>query len=145
MVKAIRALVALGIAASLCGLAFTNASAAVADDGDGYTPPVVNCAPGTVPGWLNEHGDPTSCVDNHPCIATATQDFDCNPIAPAIVAPPAAAPAAPVQSAHSAAPEPSAAPTAPQVTAAAPACVTRPPLLPCDRPADPHVSIWMLP
>lgn len=32
-----------------------------------YTPPVVDCPEHTVPGWLNEHGDPTSCVGDHPC------------------------------------------------------------------------------
>lgn len=32
-----------------------------------YTPPVLDCQPGTVPGWTNEHGDPTSCVSNNPC------------------------------------------------------------------------------
>jgi len=26
-----------------------------------------SCAPGTVPGWLNENGEPTACVSNHPC------------------------------------------------------------------------------
>lgn len=31
-----------------------------------YTPPVLNCQPGTAPGWINEHGDPTACVDNQP-------------------------------------------------------------------------------
>lgn len=34
---------------------------------DDYTAPVLNCEPGTVPGWLNEHGDPTSCVGDLPC------------------------------------------------------------------------------
>lgn len=32
-----------------------------------YTPPVVDCAEGTVPGILNEQGDPTACVSNNPC------------------------------------------------------------------------------
>lgn len=32
-----------------------------------YEPPVLNCGEWEVPGWLNEHGDPTSCVSNHPC------------------------------------------------------------------------------
>lgn len=32
-----------------------------------YTPPVVECEPGTVPGWLNEFGDATSCVGDNPC------------------------------------------------------------------------------
>lgn len=32
-----------------------------------YTAPIMNCGVGTVPGWLNEHGDPTSCVSNNPC------------------------------------------------------------------------------
>lgn len=32
-----------------------------------YTPPVTDCKPGTVPGWLNEHGDATSCVSDEPC------------------------------------------------------------------------------
>lgn len=32
-----------------------------------YTPPAVECEPGTAPGWLNEHGDPTSCVGDNPC------------------------------------------------------------------------------
>jgi LPXTG-motif cell wall-anchored protein len=32
-----------------------------------YTAPVMNCGEGTVPGWLNGHGDPTSCVGDNPC------------------------------------------------------------------------------
>jgi len=36
------------------------------------------CAPGTVPGWLNEKGEPTSCVSNHPC-----PGFDANACPPA--------------------------------------------------------------
>lgn len=32
-----------------------------------YTPPVVECEAGTVPGWLNEFGDATSCVGDNPC------------------------------------------------------------------------------
>jgi hypothetical protein len=32
-----------------------------------YTPPIIDCAEWTVPGWLNEHGDATSCVSNNPC------------------------------------------------------------------------------
>lgn len=35
-----------------------------------YTPPVVECPEGTTPGWLNEHGDPTSCVGDDPCPET---------------------------------------------------------------------------
>lgn len=31
-----------------------------------YEPPVLNCPEGTVPGVINEHGDPTSCVNNEP-------------------------------------------------------------------------------
>lgn len=33
---------------------------------DTYTSPVLDCPTGTVPGWLNDHGDPTSCVNNTP-------------------------------------------------------------------------------
>jgi len=29
-----------------------------------YTPPVLHCESWQVPGWLNGHGDPTSCVNN---------------------------------------------------------------------------------
>lgn len=57
-----------------------------------YTPPVVVCEPGTAPGWLNEFGDATSCVDDHPCIADETQDADCNPIPPVTVEPPTTTP-----------------------------------------------------
>jgi len=32
-----------------------------------YTAPIMNCGEGTVPGWLNEYGDPTSCVGDNPC------------------------------------------------------------------------------
>jgi hypothetical protein len=32
-----------------------------------YTPPVIECEAGTLPGWLNEFGDATSCVSNNPC------------------------------------------------------------------------------
>lgn len=32
-----------------------------------YVPPVLDCEAWQVPGWLNEHGDPTSCVGDHPC------------------------------------------------------------------------------
>lgn len=31
-----------------------------------YVPPVLNCPTGTTPGWINEHGDPTSCVNDEP-------------------------------------------------------------------------------
>ena len=27
----------------------------------------LDCPPLTVPGWLDETGEPTSCVSNHPC------------------------------------------------------------------------------
>jgi hypothetical protein len=53
---------------------------------------VLNCPAGTLPGWLDANGNPTACVDNHPCIATDTQDWLCNPIAPPV----AAAPVVPV-------------------------------------------------
>ncbi len=29
-------------------------------------PPVLNCPPGTVPGWLDEQGNPTSCISDNP-------------------------------------------------------------------------------
>lgn len=45
-----------------------------------YEPPVVDCEEGTVPGWLDEYGNPTSCITDEPCIPTAEQDADCNPI-----------------------------------------------------------------
>ena len=34
---------------------------------DDYTPPVLDCESWQVPGWLNEHGDPSGCVENLPC------------------------------------------------------------------------------
>lgn len=37
------------------------------DEEPTYTAPVINCGEGTVPGWLNEFGDPTSCVSDNPC------------------------------------------------------------------------------
>jgi len=68
----------LGFLAGLAGVMV--ATPAVAEC---YVPPVLNCLPGTVPGWLNEHGDPTGCVDDHPCVANEFQDWDCNPVVPA--------------------------------------------------------------
>jgi hypothetical protein len=50
--------------------------------------PVIVCPPNTVPGWVDANGNATSCVDNHPCVATATQDWLCNPIAAPVVAEP---------------------------------------------------------
>tara|TARA_R110002124_G_scaffold163088_6_gene330420 strand:- start:530 stop:1192 length:663 start_codon:yes stop_codon:yes gene_type:complete len=32
-----------------------------------YVPPVVECGEWEVPGILDEHGNPTGCVSNHPC------------------------------------------------------------------------------
>ena len=34
---------------------------------DDYTPPVLDCESWQLPGWLNEHGDPSGCVENLPC------------------------------------------------------------------------------
>lgn len=44
------------------------------------TPPVMVCPPGTVPGWLDEDGLPTSCVENNPTPL---------PTEPPVIAPPA--------------------------------------------------------
>lgn len=90
-----------------------------------YVPPVVNCGPNEVPGWLNEHGDPTSCVNNCPypgqtaaeCHApvtpTPTPTASLPPLhtMPATITP--SAPAAPVVT-------PSAAPAAPATTTVQP-------------------------
>lgn len=54
---------AFAIAMALLG--FGTVSSAFATEG--YVPPVLNCESWEVPGWLNEHGDPSSCVDNAPC------------------------------------------------------------------------------
>lgn len=38
-----------------------------AEDDPEVVPPVLNCEPGTVPGWLDESGNATSCVSDNPC------------------------------------------------------------------------------
>lgn len=53
----------LVIAMALFGFGAVSSAAAT----EGYVPPVLNCESWEVPGWLNEEGDPTSCVDNAPC------------------------------------------------------------------------------
>lgn len=58
-----------------------------------YTPPIVNCEEGTAPGWLNEQGDPTSCVDDHAVIETPIVVTEETPE----MVQPATVPAAPVQ------------------------------------------------
>lgn len=65
-----------------------------------YTPPVLNCESWEAPGWLNEQGDPTGCVDNAPC-PEARKGLPC----PADIPVPAPAPEAPAP-APVAAPEP---------------------------------------
>jgi hypothetical protein len=39
----------------------------MSDDMPPPLPDGFECDPGTVPGWLNEAGLPTSCVGDHPC------------------------------------------------------------------------------
>lgn len=56
------------IAISAVALAFSAFGAAsTAAATETYTPPTLDCETWQVPGWLNEHGDPTGCVDNAPC------------------------------------------------------------------------------
>lgn len=108
-----------------------------------YVPPVVECEPGTVPGWLNEHGDPTSCVDDHPCIANEVQDADCNPIVPPpvnpppAVEPPAASPPAAIETP---AIEP---PSESEPVAVTPAPVETAPTLPETGPRD-SAHLWFV-
>jgi hypothetical protein len=65
--------------------------------GPPYTPPVVDCAEGTVPGILNEQGDPTACVSNDPCpgFDVCPVDEPEVPVAPPVAVPPVE-PTAPV-------------------------------------------------
>lgn len=51
------------IVMALFGFGAVSSASATED----YIPPVLNCESWEVPGWLNEEGDPTSCVDNAPC------------------------------------------------------------------------------
>ena len=60
---------------------------------DDYTPPVLDCESWKVPGWLNEHGDPSGCVDNAPC-PEARNGLPC----PADIPAPAPVEAEPVES-----------------------------------------------
>lgn len=94
----IRTLIAAGAVAALLGgvgaVMFIPASAE-----EGYTPPVMNCGPGTVPGWLNEFGDPTSCVGDNPCPEVEFGQpcpVDILVPEPVVTAPPVPAPVVPV-------------------------------------------------
>ena len=62
---------------------------------DTFPPPLpldpLVCGPDQVPGWLNEHGEPTSCVSDHPC-----PGLDAATCEPLIVDPPEDAPDAAV-------------------------------------------------
>lgn len=53
------------VAVALALSAFGAAGSAAAEEA--YTPPTLSCEAGTIPGWLNEQGDPTSCVSDNPC------------------------------------------------------------------------------
>lgn len=79
-----------------------------------YTPPVLDCPDGTVPGWVNEHGDPTSCVTDEPNPPVVTPPV----VIPPVVTPTAETPPAVVPPADTPAPAP-----APEVTPAAAAVV----------------------
>lgn len=52
------------------------------------SPTPLHCAPGTVPGWLDGAGNPTSCVDDHPMVdPEPTATAQPAPIQPAPVQP----------------------------------------------------------
>ena len=60
----IRAILLTGIVAASLGGIFS-LTPAIAEEP--YTKPVVNCESWQAPGWLNDQGDPTGCVDNASC------------------------------------------------------------------------------
>jgi hypothetical protein len=124
---------ALALGLALTGIpAVANATDSVCMSGDGTAAlcpvTVLHCAPGTAPGWLDVNGNPISCVDDHPCIATATQDADCNPIAPPPAVKPAAKPAA----------------VAPRKPAITPAPVPAPTVAPVPAPVPSQASPWIV-
>ena len=108
------------------------AAAPVAAYADSVIP--LNCAPGTVPGWLDAQGNPTSCVDDHAVIDTGTAPAPApqpavTPPAAHLVAPTPAKKAAPVVVATHAAPQPvivTPAPTAPTPAIVAPVAAPAP-------------------
>lgn len=85
----IRTIIASALAAVLVGGIGATVFAPVSADplDDWFANPTFTCEEGTVPGWIGEEGIPTSCVDNHPCIATDTVDWNCNPIVVPVPAP----------------------------------------------------------
>ena len=117
-------LVSLVTAALIIGAVFAAPTAAHAD----------TCAPGTVPGWLDAQGNPTSCVDDHAVIDTGTAPAPApqpavTPPAAHLVAPTPAKKAAPVVVATHAAPQPvivTPAPTAPTPAIVAPVAAPTP-------------------
>ena len=88
---------AVAIAFAFSG--FGAATAAVAEENDNvviveetpemvqeliYDTPVLNCEAWQVPGWLNEFGDPTGCVDNAPC-PEAREGLPCSADIPVVI------------------------------------------------------------
>lgn len=66
-----------------------------------YTAPVLDCETWQLPGWLDEQGNPTGCVDNAPC-PEAREGLPCpadipvvEPVAPVVT--PVEAPVTPVE------------------------------------------------
>jgi len=57
--------VALALSLAVCGPNVPR-PCVVDESGYGPVPAPLFCPPGTVPGWLDEHGAPTSCVNNDP-------------------------------------------------------------------------------
>lgn len=57
-----KTLLAVALVASLA----LPASVAVTASADGTPSTTITCPKGKAPGWLDEHGNPTSCVDDDP-------------------------------------------------------------------------------
>lgn len=112
--RALVVFAAMSLAGITLALAASPADAAI-------EPAPLTCPPGTVPGWLDENGQPTSCVSDDPCPGQIVVDGMCVDALPAVepAAPAAQAePATPAKKAALAAPAASA--TTPDVTSTTP-------------------------
>lgn len=90
--KKLAAIAALGFALTAAAVSPAFAEDATAEPAP-TTAPSIECPHNTVPGWLDENGNPTSCVGDAPCPETETGDCPSDvPVAPT----PSAIPVAPV-------------------------------------------------